>query len=288
MRALATPNDSPKTVYETCINSIANTDLRDRLNLVTPNILVAAGDYEQKAKAKQLYSIPSNNCKNHEIALGGVTKKELKDVYSSHMVDRAKPARAIYDLLLSQAPLGRCPFCGFGQVSTLDHYLPKAKYPQLSVLPLNLIPSCRDCNTGKSDAIATTAEEQSLHPYFDHQNFIDDQWLYAEVRKTKPATIYFFVKAPEQWDNISKTRVQSHFNAFNLALRYSLEAGNEMVSLRDILVNYSKSMGSHSVKKLLEIEAKSFTGRHSNSWETAMYQALASSDWYCDGDGGFL
>ena len=233
MRALATPNYSPKTVYETCINSIANTDLRDRLNLVTPNILVAAGDYEQKAKAKQLYSIPPNNCKNHEIALGGVTKKELKDVYSSHMVDRAKPARAIYDLLLSQAP--RCPFCGFGQVSTLDHYLPKTKYPQLSVLPLNLVPSCKDCNTGKSTAIATKAEEQSLHPYFDHQNFIDDQWLYAEVRKTKPATIYFFVKAPEQWDNISKTRVQSHFNAFNLALRYSLEAGNEMVSLRDTL-----------------------------------------------------
>ncbi|MCL1463680.1 HNH endonuclease [Argonema galeatum] len=286
MRALAKPNYDPKTVYQMCVNSIRNEDLRDRLNLVTLKIVDAAGDYEQKAKAKQLYSIPPNNCENNEIALDVVTKKELKDVYSSHMVDRAKPAREIYDSLLSQPPLGRCPFCGLGHASTLDHYLPKTKYPQLSVLPLNLVPSCKDCNTGKSTAIATTAEEQSLHPYFDHQNFIDDQWLYAEVRQTKPATIYFFVKAPDNWDHISKIRVQSHFNAFNLALRYSLEAGNEMVSLRDTLVSYSKSIGSPWVKKNLEIEATSCASQHINSWKTAMFQALASSDWYCN--GGFL
>jgi 5-methylcytosine-specific restriction endonuclease McrA len=286
MRALVLPNLDTKVVYQKCINSIRNEDLRKRLNLITPNILVAAGDYEQKAKAKQLYSIPPNTCKNDEIALDGVTKKELKDVYSSQMVDRTKAAREIYDLLLSQAPSGRCPFCGLGYASTLDHYLPKTKYPQLSVLPLNLVPSCKDCNTGKSTAIATTAEEQSLHPYFDHQNFIDDQWLYAEVRQTKPATIYFFVKAPDNWDHIPKIRVQSHFNAFNLALRYSLEAANEMVSLRDTLVSYSKLLGSNGSKINLEIEAKSCANQHINYWKTAMLQALASSEWYCN--GGFL
>ena len=285
MRALAKPNYDPKTVYQMCISSIRNEDLRDRLNQATPNILFAAGDYEQRANSQQLYSISQNNCKNNEIALSGVTKKELNDVYSSHMVNGAKPARAIYDSL-RQTPFGRCPFCDLGQVSTLDHYLPKTKYPQLSVLPLNLVPSCMDCNKVKSAAIATTSEEQSLHPYFDHQNFIDDQWLYAEVRQTEPATIYFFVKAPDSWDCISKVRVQSHFTAFNLALRYSLEAGNEMVSLRDILVSYNKLIGSHWVKKNLEIEATSCASQHINSWKTAMFQALASSDWYCN--GGFL
>ena len=286
MRALVPPSFDTKVVYQKCINSIRNEELRDRLNLVTSHILVAAEDYEQKAKAKQLYCIPPNNCKDDEIALGGVAKKELTDVYSSHMVGRAKPARAIYDSLLSQAPFGRCPFCDLGQVSTLDHYLPKTKFPQLSVLPLNLVPSCMVCNKVKSAAIATTSEEQSLHPYFDHQNFIDDQWLYAEVRQTNPATIYFFVKAPDSWDHISKIRVQSHFKAFNLASRYSLEAGSDMVSLRYTLVSYAKSIGSHWVREHLKVAAKSSATQHCNSWKTAMYQALASSDWYCD--GGFL
>jgi hypothetical protein len=177
----------------------------------------------------------------------------------------------------------KCPFCGFGQASTLDHYLPKAKYPQFSVLPFNLVPSCKDCNTGKSTAIATTAEGQCLHPYFDHQNFIKDQWLYAKVRETEPATIYFFVKAPEQWDNISKAKVQAHFSNFKLDSRYSVEAGNEMVSLRDVLVNYCQSLGSEWVRQHLKMEANSSASQHSNSWKTAMFQALVASDWYCDG-----
>ena len=286
MRALNAPNYDPLAVYQTCINGITDNDLIARLNNINDRIVFAAKDYEQKAKAQLLYSIPKNNCKNGEIALGEVTKDELKEVYTSHMVEKSKPARAIYDSLLSQAHLGKCPYCGFGQTSTLDHYLPKAKYPQFSVLPFNLVPSCRDCNTGKSTSIATTAEAQSLHPYFDHQNFIDDQWLHAKVIQTTPAIIRFFVKAPEQWDDISKARVQAHFCNFNLASRYSVEAVNELVSLRDVLISYCQLMGSKSVRNLLEIEANSSARQHSNSWKTAMLQALVVSDWYCD--GGFL
>ena len=178
MRALTMPTYDSKIVYQECISSVQkDCNLRARLNEVTDNIVEAAMDYEKKAKFKQLYSIPSNNCKNDEITLGSVTKEELKNVYSSHMVKGSKNARDIYDSLLSQSPFGKCPFCGFGHATTLDHYLPKAKYPQFSVLPFNLVPSCKDCNTGKRTGIATTAEDQILHPYFDHQNFIDDQWL---------------------------------------------------------------------------------------------------------------
>lgn len=286
MRALSVPNYDHQVVYQTCINSIADANLRNRLNLATNDIVVAARDYEQKARAKQLYTIPPNNCRNNEIALGVVTKKELKDVYSSHMVGRAKPARVIYDSLLSQAPLGRCPFCGFGHASTLDHYLPKTKYPQLSVLPLNLVPSCKDCNTGKSTVIATTAEGQSLHPYFDHQSFINEQWIYAEVIQTMPATIHFYVAAPTHWDDISKARVQSHFNDFKLASRYSLEASNQLACLRDSLVSYRELLGFDGIRRHLAIEAQAYDRQHRNSWQTAMFQALAASDWYCDGGFG--
>ena len=282
MRALATPNDDPQEVYQKCINSITDDDLRTRLNLVTNEIVVAANNYKQKVKAKQLYSIPPNNCEDDKNALGTVTKKELKDVYSSHMVGRSKPARAIYDSLLSQSPLGKCPFCGFGQASTLDHYLPKAKYPQFSVLPFNLVPSCKDCNTGKSTAIATTAEGQSLHPYFDHQNFIDDQWLHAKVIEKTPASIRFFVKAPDHWDNISQKRVQSHFNAFKLDLRYSVEAAEQLACLRYLLISLHESCGLNGIRKHLTNEAKSYALLYKNSWQTAMYQALVASDWYCD------
>ena len=181
-----------------------------------------------------------------------------------------------------QAPEGLCPFCGFGQATTLDHYLPKAKFPQLSVLPSNLVPSCKDCNTSKSARIVTTKQKQCLHPYFDHHNFIDQQWLHGEVRHTKPATIRFFVKVPGHWDDISKARVQSHFKDFNLSSRYSLEASHRLAFLGDLFANLVW-LDSVAVRQQLTGAAESGARQHVNSWETAMFQALAESDWYCDG-----
>jgi len=281
MRAMSAPTLDPKVVYETCVNSISDDELRNRLNALSNDIVIVAIDYQQKGEAKLLYNIPPNNNGNDDIALGAVTKKELKSVYSLHMVGQTKPARAIYDRLLSNAPLGRCPFCGIGHASTLDHYLPKTKFPQLSVVPLNLVPSCKDCNSGKSTTIATTAADQCLHPYFDHKNYIDEQWLYAEVICTLPATIRFFVQAPAHWDNVSMDRVQSHFRDFKLGSRYSVEASNQIACLRETLSSFQNLFGD--VKTLLEIEAKTHFNQHRNSWQTAMFQALADSDWYCEG-----
>lgn len=254
-----------------------------RLNMVTNDVLLAAQDYEQKAAAKQLYTIHANNNRNNAIVVGAVTKKELMDVYSLHMVGMNKPARVIYDQLKSKAPLGKCPFCGLGQASTLDHYLPKSKHPLIAVLPINLIPACKDCNTDKSTTIAVTEGEQCLHPYFDHQHFVTEQWLYAEVRQTAPASIHFYVSPPAHWDEVSKNRVQSHFNDFKLADRYSKEAGNQLACLMDTLVAYQGMMGVGGVKMHLDIEARSNFTQHCNSWQTAMFQALAASDWYCNG-----
>jgi hypothetical protein len=283
MRAIATPTQTPGVVYTTCVSSISDAGLRTRLNLVTNNVVAAAQDYEQRAVGKQLYTIPPNNSRNDDVVIGAVTKKELKDLYSTHMVGENKPARATYDQLLAEAPLGRCPFCGLGQATTLDHYLPKAKYPLVAVVPVNLVPACKDCNTGKSTAVATTENEQCLHPYFDHQHFITEQWLYAEIRATTPATIKFFVEPPVHWDMTSRQRVQSHFKDFKLATRYSSVAGEQLACLRGTLNQRFQTLGGDGVKQHLEIEANSYSEVHINSWQTAMFQALAASDWYCNG-----
>jgi hypothetical protein len=286
MRSIAAPNEDPGKVYQTCVNSIADHNLRNRLDVLTNLIVAAANDYQQKASAKQLHNLVPNNCGNGDIVVGAVTKKELKAVYSNHMVGKAKPARDIYELLLSRAPLGRCPFCGMGQATTLDHYLPKTKYPQLSVVPSNLVPSCKECNTGKSTSVATTAGAQCLHPYFDHQNFINEQWLFAEVIQTPSVSIRFFVQAPESWDNISKARVQAHFKDFKLEGRYQKEAPSQIACLKDTLLTYAKLLGADGIRQHLSIESDTYYKRHRNSWQTAMFQALSISDWYCD--GGFM
>jgi len=286
MRAINPPTLDTQTVYVTCINSITDDDLRNRLQNVLNNILQSASDYQSNALSKTFYTIAPNNCDNNAIALGSVTKQELKDVYSSHLVPSTKPARKFYDSLISLAPLGKCPYCSVGYASTLDHYLPKNKFPQLSIVPLNLVPSCKDCNTGKKTGYPTTSNQQSLHPYFDHQYFINDQWLFAKVIETSPAVIEYFVIPPSHWDTTSKARVVSHFKDFNLRTRYSIEASNQIAFLKDALDYPWNTSGFNGVRLQLMLDALAHYNKHPNSWQTAMYQALAKSNWYCD--GGFM
>lgn len=286
MRVINEPSYDPLEVFYECTSSISDIDLQYRLNTVAPNIKVVAEDYRGKAVSSDLYTIPPNNSGNDTVIVGAVKKEELKSIYSNQMVPRSKPARRIYDAILNQAPLGRCPLCGLGHASTLDHYLPKSKYPQLSVLPINLVPSCKDCNTGKLSSIASTKQEQSLHPYFDHEQYVDDQWLYAEVVQSSPVTLRYYVFPPSHWDNTSICRVETHFLEFNLAERYAIEASNELSNVRNILSSYFELDGFKAIKQLISIQAKTYASEHKNSWQTAMFQALEDSDWYCE--QGFL
>lgn len=281
MRAIAAPTMDPKLVYTTCINSIKDGNLRNRLEGVIDDILLEAENFKRKALAKQLYTFAANVDHDSDIILGQVTKSELIKVYTEHMVGKNKPAREFYDILFNLAPQGKCPFCGFSSVGSLDHYLPKSKFPKLSVVPTNLIPSCNDCNKKKGVATATTINEQNLHPYFDHGHFIKDQWLFAEVIDTNPITIDFYISPPDHWDETSKSRVKSHFLNCNLGCRYKTETSAELAILESTLSLYD-NLEASSIKRELTIRAEGMFNLHKNSWQGAMYQALANSDSYCN------
>jgi hypothetical protein len=279
MRAMNRPTQDVEQVFATCIGSISNYDLQIRLGAISATLRDEGGDYDAKALTGELYRIQADRNPNESIVRGAVTKAELKSVYSDHMVAKSKQARNIYQALLDQAPLGLCPNCGFGHAETLDHYLSKAGYPQFSVLPANLVPACARCNHGKLDSVATTAGQQPLHPYFDHGHFISQQWLFAEIQETSPPTVRYMVIPPGCWNDISKERVFSHFNRFQLSKRFRVQATSEFAILRQTLSMFCTDDEARR-RRLLEY-AMVFRSLHVNCWRTAMYDALAQSAWYC-------
>ena len=202
----------------------------------------------------------------------------LKKLYTNQMVPKDKPARKYYDELMSLPPLNRCPFCGIGTVTTLDHYLPKSEFPIFSILPYNLVASCKDCNTGKLADYATTKNSQTLHPYYD--DFTYEQWLFARVLQTSPVSIEFYVSPPSAWSQIEKDRVKSHFDNYQLEKRFSIEAANSLADLREEFMIFSST--PTDIQQELYKKFVSHDSRHKNSWETAMYQALCQNQWYCN------
>jgi hypothetical protein len=75
-----------------------------------------------------------------------------------------------------------CPACGEpGSPNTLDHYLPKGKYPHFAVTPANLFPMCDACQDAKGEKTGDAASPRYfIHPYFDR--FTDPQIVVLTIR----------------------------------------------------------------------------------------------------------
>ena len=278
MFAISKPELNVDSIFEACVKSIQDPLKRDRISKIKLYIRGCHKVYDVYAAYSLLYQLNDDHSTNSACV---ASKDELVKLYEQQMV-KNKAGRKNYDLLLSRAPNGICPFCGFAQATTLDHYMPKRKLPSFSIIPINLIPSCSDCNTGKNEDVAGTIQEQIIHPYYDHLLF-NEQWLFATVNETKPASLTFYTTPPVHWEHNSISRINSHFRDFELARRFSVQVADEISILRHELDYDFEISQENGVKRALEKKHSACARVYKNWWKTAMYQALASSDWYCEG-----
>lgn len=217
------------------------------------------------------------------IIAGTLTKKNLMALYSEYMVGASGTPRKIYDDLLL-TPGGLCPFCGgLGQVHTLDHYLPKANFPIYSVSPANLVPCCRDCNTGKGTSIGTQLCEQTLHPYLDDDKFFTDRWIYARASRTDPIVVTFSCSPPANWGLLDRQRAHQHFVTYGLAYRFALQSGAETARVVGLRSNSLKRLTNADFSEYL-LESAGSAGFDLNGWNRTLYAALANTPWFCHAD----
>lgn len=275
MRKLDEPPYTTEDVFKICISKVSNQDLKERFEECIPDVLIASERYKELAKDAMLYTFEDNLCKERRVDIS-----EMKAIYTQRMAHQRGPGYNIY-IKIKKAPNFRtCPICGHRKVTTLDHYLPKSVYPSVVVSPLNLIPSCFECNKKKSAKISKSSEEETLHPYFD--NLGSERFLFANVIETDPPIIDFSIIAPPNWSAKFTERVKHHFKTFNLNLLYRIHAADEIIGQMD----YWSKLSKDSLQKHFFDQASSRRKVCINSWETALYEGIASSDWFCD--GGYL
>ena len=276
MWSVRTPSHTASFAFATCISQVIDAGLHGRLERATPEVIAAAERYFVAAEGTALHLL-----QQPDFRLSEVTADEMIAVYERRMVPMRSRARFIYDELKSAPAHGRCPLCGHRDVTTLDHHLPKSVFPALAVDPMNLIPVCGECNKMKGSRFPQIAEEQTLHPYFD--NIDADPWLCGSVLEVAPPTVSFFVSPPACWDETLALRVQLHFKKFGLSALYGSQAANEIAGIKYNLVRMFEAGGTLEVKKYLDGEAASRHAHRVNSWQTALYAALAASEWFCSG-----
>ncbi|SFG01319.1 HNH endonuclease [Neptunomonas qingdaonensis] len=284
MKKLPYPPFSFEDAYQASLDNVGvGTDLYTRLLFEKQLILDNEDKYKQKAESLCLHTF---QCARHghseDKIVGDVTKDDLKILYETYFLKESTAARDIYEAIKASTG-GVCPICGFGSVHTLDHYLPKSRYHLFSVLPINLVPACRDCNTGKGSSVISQPEMLSIHPYFDDSMFFDERWIRGTVRHDTIPIVTYSVYPPATWSALSKERVETHFVAFGLGDAFSVQATTEMTTAIE------------TVRGLLPIMEEGGVSGHfhrisqchqPNSWRSIFYITLAEDDWFCR--GGFL
>jgi hypothetical protein len=276
MWKISKPTVSAVDCFNTCIGRIRDVPLKARMESIRHAITAAETAFDQAAANADLHLILGS-----AFVGGVVTTQEMKDAYEQRMAKGGSRGRDIYDQLMIAAKGDLCPFCGHRNVSTLDHCLPKSQHPALAVTPINLVPSCKDCNHEKGTPHLTGKADQLLNAYYD--DIEADLWLHAEIVQGSPAGARFFVVPNANWDAVTSQRVANHFDTLKLAKLYASQAGRQLQNMRGALGEIYDAAGLGAVREDLLRRHRSCSQVKINSWEAALYAASEISDWYCDG-----
>jgi hypothetical protein len=172
---------------------------------------------------------------------------------------------------LRKHDLTLCPACGeAGRPNTLDHYLPKRKYPHFCVTPLNLFPMCDACQAEKHEKTGDAHDPRFfLHPYFDV--FIAEQVLAVTIYP--PFDAPTFDLKPRLGLAADQTMlVASHIRELAIPQRYAhFFRGQHRRLLR--LVQKMR-VSDQDVAETLETFRSGVERPSSNSWEYIFYTAV--------------
>lgn len=269
MRHIEKPDYSVSDIVNCCADSMQKT--REQLPLIEaykaaiPELEQYDIEYKRAMEMGEVYKLTP-----HSSVTPDIGKAQMEALYSKQFVNNKEPRALYYDRIMAGASNHICPYCAERDVSTLDHFLPKAYFPKLAVNAINLIPSCIDCNKEKLSTIFSKAEDVPLHPYYD--NVQNTAWLFATFKSNNICSIVFYVKH----DNpLMEKRLQIHMKYYKLTQLYQIKVAEECRAYQMMWNNILQRGGGKNVLvELLKCSYDSTYRNEINSWRTALYRAM--------------
>lgn len=278
MIKLEKPDIDVKTIIEDCITNLHKQPTLTHVKASKMTIVAKSAEYDELAEKGKLGTIDSIL-----VVPGGATKDEMVWLYDKKFVSDG--GRKHYNKIKAIPKHSKCPFCGVGRVSTLDHYLPKTKYPTYAVTPVNLVACCAECNKNKTSDVANAREEEVIHPYYD--DFDDAIWLKARVLFEEGPIFSFYVAKPDEWSHEKYERAKNHFKCFKLNVLYVAHCGEEFAEYEYTARELFETGGEIAVREDLQDRIRERRRVNKNNWRAALYEGLLESkeffeEYLCD------
>lgn len=273
MLSLPAPQIDHRTLYDQCVGQTQRNTDRALLETLGDRITAAGVAYAGSAAAGGLAALAP-------IALTAPEDKLVRALYDKRLVDTAGTGRWAYDKIRNSARY--CPYCTFGEVYEVDHFLHKAAYRELNVCPANLVPICHACNHIKLVEQPLDAAHYLLHPYFDVLPAI--RWLFADlVFEAGGPVLRYRVELDIAVHGNLAGRLGYHFSTLELDRRFQERASRLLVEIESDLADKFALLGSAGMAAHFNGESDRHFARHGNSLEAAGYRAAAENDAFCAG-----
>lgn len=236
MREIIKPYFEVDEIFNSCYSSLNEGDYKNRINLYKEQLIIDEYEYQELFVNDWIDKFVDGLIGDH-LTLTEPQKKELisdmEYLYNKKLVGGNAECRKYYEALLNPEETDfTCPFCGIDSIQSLDHYLPKSKYPALAITPVNLVGMCSDCNRGKSNSEIKSISEHLLHPYFSNviknnpysldyhadKNYIEFKINSTVCTRDKGEQIRYHIKQLELIERMNKKKM-----AFLTNIKTSLE-----------------------------------------------------------------
>lgn len=112
-----------------------------------------------------------------------------------------------------------CLLCALNEYDSLDHYLPRAIFPEFSISSRNLVPICTVCNRDwKGQKWGGGSSRPFLHPHIDYLDV--DDYLVCDVTVVNGALLMkFSIDSTKVKDATLGKVLENHFANLDLAVR---------------------------------------------------------------------
>lgn len=176
-----------------------------------------------------------------------------------------------------------CPYCGFGEVKDLDHYLPRSTYGELAIYPRNLIPSCGPCNNAKRTVHPGMPPAQGpglIHTYY--QELPDADFLHADTSFAADGTlsVSFRVDNAAMEPNLA-AKLQFQLTRLKLNKRYRAQVNKYLSEQREAMLMIHE-LGEAKFIEFLDRSSTALVAAHGrNDWRVALLRTLAADPDFC-------
>lgn len=274
MRKIANPQIDQEELYDSCTASVCpiqNETRRKRIVSNKEKILIETKDFEYLYKTGKIVDFES------EIITKSDEEEDMIFLYEKKLVSGNKQNRKYYEkILYGDSITNNCPFCEFESVQTLDHFIPKKKYPVFAITPENLVAMCSKCNQKKKEYTAETVEKLLLHPYFIEESIKCLKVIYlADEKKVR------FILNDNFSDKEMEKRIKNHVEIFDLIERVNLISATIIERVKNLLRNMLLVSGD--VNSLKEIALNCFkVMKVNNILEEAVIEELLNNDLFLE------